>query len=136
MLHFPINQSESRSKSVLKVRIPLLITQDVLIRCLVIMSNHNVTQIGRTFSNFARKMSDDQLLFPALSTSKLSMLQWPNKYTAQMYLVFLLCVNEVFIRCIQDFANHVWLNLIFVVIVRIGILQIKKYRKKLFQFCI
>ena len=40
-------------------------TQDVLVTCSVIVSDHNV-KIGRTFSKFGRTMSDDRLLFPAL----------------------------------------------------------------------
>ena len=40
-------------------------TQDVLVTCSAIVSDHNC-EIRRTFSKFVRTMSDDRLLFPAL----------------------------------------------------------------------
>ena len=40
-------------------------TQDVLVTCSVIVSDHNVKLAGQ-FSKFGRTMSDDRLLFPAL----------------------------------------------------------------------
>ena len=41
------------------------ITQDVLVTCSAIVSDHNV-KTGRSFSKFGRTMSGDRLLFPAL----------------------------------------------------------------------
>ena len=41
-------------------------TQDVLVRCSVIVSDHNVKLAGH-FQNLVGQMSDDRLLFPALN---------------------------------------------------------------------
>ena len=42
-------------------------TQDVLVTCLAIVSDHNVKLAGH-FQKFVRTMSDDRLLFPELLT--------------------------------------------------------------------
>ena len=51
------------------------ITQDVLVTCLVIVSDHNVKLVGH-FQNLGRTMSHDRLLFPALLLT--CVLKWKN----------------------------------------------------------